>query len=224
LGLIDCRVRWGLSRRGWFALFVLLFALSALLFFGIYPFLSVSAPVPAEILVIEGWLGTPALKAAASHIRTNHYQYIFTTGGPVDGYEDSTSIFDSYAHRAWSRLIKLGIDPQLVTRVPAPHTDRNRTYASALALRSWMSAHGIEPAGLNVISQSVHSRRTRLLYQKAFASGTQIGIIAGPPEGYNKGSWWNYSAGVKDVIAEAAGYFYARLFFWPPPRTHDIIP
>lgn len=216
-GFIDRRERWGFSARGWLAFAVLLLAFFAALLYGIYPYLSVSAPVPAEVLVIEGWLGSPALKAAASHIRTNHYHYIFTTGGPVEGYEDSTLIFDSYAHRAWSRLIKLGIAPQSVTRVPAPHTDRNRTYTSALALRSWMSQHGGEPAALNVFSQSVHSRRTRLLYQKAFGSRTRIGVIAAPPEGYNQDLWWNYSAGVKDVIEEAAGYFYARLFFWPSP-------
>ena len=100
-----------------------------------------------------------------------------------------------------------------VLEVPAPKVQRDRTYASALALRDWFEARDGVPASLNVLTVGVHARRTRLLYEKAFGPGCDIGVLSVPDEDYDAGRWWEYSQGVRAVISETSAYLYARLFF-----------
>ena len=66
-----------------------------------------------------------------------------------------------------------------------------------------------------MVRESVHARRTRLLFQKALGSDIKVGIISIPPDDFPARQWYRYSAGIKDVIAESAAYLYARLFFHP---------
>ena len=72
---------------------------------------------------------------------------------------------------------------------------------------------GIAPK-ITVLSVGPHSRRSRLLFQKAFGDSATIGVIAAPPQGYDSRRWWIYSEGVRTVISEAIAYGYARLIFW----------
>jgi uncharacterized SAM-binding protein YcdF (DUF218 family) len=70
-------------------------------------------------------------------------------------------------------------------------------------------------SSINVVTENVHARRTRLLFQKAFGGDVRVGVIAVPNPDYEPGHWWRYSEGVKDVLSEAIAYIYARLFFHP---------
>jgi hypothetical protein len=107
------------------------------------------------------------------------------------------------------------MDPKLVQPVPSPTQYRNRTYASALALRQWIELHKVGVTGFNLMTVGVHARRSQLLFQKAFGDKVRVGIIAVPDREYDARRWWQYSEGVKEVISEGAGYLYARLFFHP---------
>jgi uncharacterized SAM-binding protein YcdF (DUF218 family) len=71
---------------------------------------------------------------------------------------------------------------------------------------------------VNLVTENTHARRTRLLFGKALGKNVAVGIIAIPNPDYDKGHWWRYSEGVKDVGSEAVAYVYARLFFIPPNR------
>jgi len=57
--------RWTLSLRAKVLLLSLLIAISLIIFFGIYPFLTVTHCVDADILVVEGWIGPYAIQFAA---------------------------------------------------------------------------------------------------------------------------------------------------------------
>jgi hypothetical protein len=61
----------------------------------------------------------------------------------------------------------------------------------------------------------VHARRSRLLFQKAFGPGIEVGVIAIRDREYNPRVWWRYSEGVKEVLSEGAAYLYARFLFYP---------
>ena len=212
-GLVSKRQRWGLTLKGWALLAFTAISLFALAVFRVHPFLAINKPVPSDTLVIEGWVSEVGIKYAAEAISSTNYQNIFITGGPISGFGGYTSDFNTYAHYGFSRLLKKGIPPERMTRLPCRVLDRDRTYSSAVVLRDYLRTNDLQLASVNVVTDAVHARRSRLLFQKALGPETQVGIIAIPPTDYRAERWWRYSAGVKDVFSEAFAYVYARFLF-----------
>jgi uncharacterized SAM-binding protein YcdF (DUF218 family) len=126
-----------------------------------------------------------------------------------------TNDFNTSASVGAGLLREAGVPGNVIQVVPTRVLYRNRTYASAVALREYFHAHGGSPSAINVVSEAPHARRTQLLFQKAFGSETKVGVIGVDNPDYNPRRWWEYSEGVKDVPMEALAYLYARLFFWP---------
>jgi hypothetical protein len=205
------QTRWGLiqrretlvpTRRGWAVLALVL----ALLFIGfvleIHSFLAVTSPLPGGVLVVEGWAPDYALQEAVLEFRRAHYDKVYVTGGPL-------------AQRGAASLEKLGLSTNELQALPAPPVRRDRTYTSAVSLARWFREHGMKPARVNVLTEDTHSRRSRLLFQKALGNEVQVGVIAIPPADYDPKRWWRSSGGVRSVIGETLAYGYVRLFFWP---------
>ena len=84
-GVFVRKERWALSWRGRLILVSAALLLGALAVKGVYPFLAITDRVNANILVVEGWIHEYAIQAAVKEFRSNHYQRVFTTGGPVGG-------------------------------------------------------------------------------------------------------------------------------------------
>jgi uncharacterized SAM-binding protein YcdF (DUF218 family) len=210
--------RWGLSWRGWSIVFagVLLSFSSSL--FCVYPFLAVTHRVDADVLVVEGWVNEYAIRAAVGEFRSSSYQRVFTTGGPVEGTGGYINDYQTSASVAADLLKKNGLSNELVQMVPSRVMDRDRTYGSAIALRNWFREHNMSVRSINVVTEDVHARRTRLLFEKAFGHDVAVGVIAVANPDYDSRHWWRYSEGVKDVISETAAYMYARLLFYPSSR------
>jgi hypothetical protein len=80
-------------------------------------------------------------------------------------------------------------------------------------------------SGIDVLTENLHARRTRLLFQKAFGRQVPVGVIAVPNPDYDSKHWWHYSDGVREVIGQAIAYAYARFFFYPsvPPYDKKIV-
>jgi uncharacterized SAM-binding protein YcdF (DUF218 family) len=214
-GILTQKERWGLSGRGWLVFAsALLLGIWALLA-NIQPFLAVTDRADAHFLVVEGWVHEYAIRAGAAEFRTGAYQRVFATGGPVTGTGSYTSDYTTSAHVGADQLRNAGVPPEAVEMVPSRVMDRDRTYSSAVALRDWFRQHNMSVSSINVVTENVHARRTRLLFQKAFGGDVRVGVIAVPNPDYEPGHWWRYSEGVKDVLSEAIAYIYARLFFHP---------
>ena len=147
--------------------------------------------------------------------RTDSYQRIFTTGGPVEGSDGYTNDYNTSASVGAEVLKKFGVPDDVVQMVPSRVTARERTYSSAVALRDWFREHNAPVQSINVLTEGAHARRTRLLYQEAFGRSMTVGIIAVSNPDFNPGQWWRYSDGVREVIGESIAYVYARFFFWP---------
>jgi uncharacterized SAM-binding protein YcdF (DUF218 family) len=186
--------------------------------FGVYPFLAVTHRVDAHVLVVEGWVHEFAFREAVKEFRTGSYQHIFTTGGPVEGSGGYTNDYNTAASVGAGRLKAAGIPSQFVQMVPSRAMSRDRTYSSATALRDWFREHRMSVRSINVLTENVHARRSYLLFQEAFAHSVQVGIIAAPNPDYDARHWWRYSEGVRDVIAEAIAYVYARVLWLPMHR------
>jgi uncharacterized SAM-binding protein YcdF (DUF218 family) len=214
-GLFDRKDRWALSWRGrLFLVSALLFA-GVLIFKGVYPFLAITHRVDADVLVVEGWVHEYAIRAGVAEFRTNHYQQAFSTGGPVQGNGGYVNDFQTSASVGAELLKANGIPSESLQMVPSHVTDRDRTYSAAVALRDWFSAHKTHVRCVNVLTEDLHARRTRLLYQKALGDDVLVGIIAVPNPDYDSNHWWRYSEGVREVIGESIAYIYARFLFYP---------
>ena len=82
-----------------------------------------------------------------------------------------------------------------------------------MGARCLVTEHDSSVHAINVLTQDVHARRTRLLFQRALGERATVGIIAVSNPDYDAGHWWRYSEGVRDVISEAIAYLYARFLF-----------
>ena len=180
----------------------------------VQPFLAVTAPAPGGVLVVEGWMTNYGLDEVLAETRRTPYAALYVTGGPLERGEP-LSEYKTYADLGAACLAKLGASNPSPQAVPAKEAYKDRTYYSAVALRDWLQAHGTLPAKINLVSLGAHSRRSRLLFEKAFGPGVEIGIIAVPDRGYDAEHWWRTSQGFRVVTDELIGYLYARLVFHP---------
>ncbi len=214
LGLLQRRTCLVPTWRGWLALILLgvLFALAAVR--GVYGFLAVRDSVPGGILAVEGWVPDYALTATLAEYRLHSYRGIFLTGLPIE-HGEALSEYGTYAELNAAILRHLGADPRSLTAIPTPVVQQDRTYASALALRDWLRANAVPTETVNIISLGAHSRRTRLLYEKAFGPTTRVGIIAVPHRDFEPARWWRSSQGFRIVTGEVIAYLYARCLFHP---------
>ena len=183
--------------------------------FNVQPFLAQTHRVDTNFLVVEGWVHSYAIEAAVKQFYDGHYEKVFTTGGPVFGTGGYSNDSNTSASVGAELLVKAGVPAEFVQMVPSHVSGRDRTYSSAVALREWFHHHQSKVTGFNVLTEDVHARRTRLLFQEAFGKDVHVGIIAVPSPEYDPNHWWRYSEGVREVLGENIAYLYAKFFFWP---------
>jgi hypothetical protein len=214
-GLLTRREQWSLSWRGWIVALMMLLIGAYGFMINVHPFFAITERVDTRLLAVEGWVSPHAIRAAAGEVQSHPYDRVFSTGGPVRGTGAYTNDFNTAADVGGDRLKAAGVTSGLVQVVPSRVMARDRTYSSAIALHEWCQNNGVELSSINVLTEDVHARRTRLLYQKAFGDRVRIGIIAVPNPDYDARYWWRYSEGVRAVIGESVAYFYARCIFRP---------
>jgi uncharacterized SAM-binding protein YcdF (DUF218 family) len=214
-GIITRRKRWGLSWRGWLVFILAALLIAVLLVLNIQSFLAKTQRVNASVLVVEGWIHEYAIRSAVMEFQTNHYEQIYTTGGPIVGSDGFTNDFNTSASVCAELLKKIGVPDEFIQMVPSHISGRDRTYSSAVALRDWFREHNVAVRSINVLTEDAHARRTQLLFQKAFGSDVAVGIISVPDPDYDAKHWWRTSEGVREVLGESIAYVYARIFFHP---------
>jgi len=219
-GLLKRRLCWRLTRRGWAAVALLFLICSALFVRFIHPFLAVTATVSSNVLVVEGWVPDYALKAAAQEFHDRGYQRVYVTGIPLER-GAPLSQYKTYAVLGAAVLEYFGVPTNQVYAVSAADVRRDRTYASAVALRDWMEAREELPTSLNLLTLGLHARRSRLMYEDAFGEGCEVGVIAVETEGYDPQRWWASSKGVRGVVGETVAYVYARVLFQASEKGLD---
>jgi uncharacterized SAM-binding protein YcdF (DUF218 family) len=171
--------------------------------------------------VVEGWVQEYAIQAAVDEFKSGSYRHVFTTGGPVVGTGGYINDFYTSASVGADLLRKNGLANGSVQEVPSRVMDRDRTYGSAVALRNWLREHNMPLSGINVITEDLHARRTRLLFQEALGDKVNVGVIAIPNPDYDAKHWWRYSDGAREVIGESIAYVYAKVFFHPSESMRE---
>jgi hypothetical protein len=172
-------------------------------------FLTLNRPLPAEVLVVEGWIGYRGIRAAAAEFEKHGYQYVVTTGGLTeDRWSDSRW---NYAEMAERELVRSGVPAEKIIVAPAGDTLKQRTYASAVAVCQALQARDLRPNALNVFTLGPHARRSRLVFAKVNHLGTRVGAIGWVRPSDRPSSWWQSSERAKEFLAETVGYGYELL-------------
>lgn len=165
-------------------------------------FFSLTRRLPAEVLVVEGWIGNDGVRAAAAEFAGGGYRYMVVTGGrPRDGHDRS-----SYAELAAQELIRLGVPDDIIIVAPTGETEHERSFKSAASTWRALQQRGIHPAAINVLTLGPHARRSRLVYEKVYAPVTQVGAIAWAPAYYYVEPWWRSGGRAKCFLKEIVGY------------------
>ena len=174
----------------------------------VHAFLTVSQPVKANVLIVEGWLSEGELQEALEEFRRGEYSLVVTTGAPLKG---AASIEGgSYAERAAGILTRLGATSERLVPVPAAHTARDQSLATALVFRAWLEQAPLEVSGVNVFTSGVHGRRSRALYRRVLGPEVPVGVIAVAESRYDTRLWWISRTGIRKVARNLGGYLYYR--------------
>lgn len=195
------------------ALLILFFATIASIL-NIHPFLAANSPPKNGLLVIEGWLPDYAINQALEIYRTGNYETIVTTGVQIE-----TGSFlikwKSYSEMTTERLIGMKVAPSDIITVVGYELQRDRTYASAMAMKEQLIADGISQTNIHVVSLGPHGRRSQLLFRKALGRNYSVGITSLEDQSYEAKRWWTSSNGFRTVVSELIAYLYAKIFFRP---------
>lgn len=214
LGLLRRRELLVPTWKGWLALLLAVLIAGFIVMRGTYGFLAVNDPLPGGILVLEGWSPEFTIAEALAEHQRNHYREFLVTGGPIE-LGNSLIDYKTYADLGAATLAKWGVSADAIHAVPAPSVERDRSYASGVAVRKWLRERGIAAEKINIVGNGSHSRRTRLVYQMAFGSEAKVGISTSPEKDFDPQRWWASSQGFKAVVGELIAYTYTRLFFSP---------
>ena len=171
-------------------------------------FLSMTKRVPADTLIVEGWIGRESLPKAKKEFEQGGYKYLVITGGLTgQTWSQNREHVTEIAERD---LTRLGFPREKLFLAPCVDVEKQRTYVSALAARDMMEAKGLNAKGINVMSRGAHARRTYLVYGKVFPE-IKVGSISWDPYTTQE-SWWRSSSRAKELLDETFGYSYEALF------------
>jgi uncharacterized SAM-binding protein YcdF (DUF218 family) len=210
--LFERRTLWCPTWPGVFCVLLLLVIPPAWWFLCGESFLSLTDRLPAEVLVVEGWIGANGVRAAAAEFRGGGYRYVVATGSQPDDDRGWQEPGWSYAQGAANELARSGIPMEKIIVALARDTERQRTYESAVAVSRKLRSLSIDPKYLNVFTWGPHARRSRLVFEKVCAQHTGIGVVSWVPVAEEDKRWWLSSEGAREFLTESAGYLF-ELFF-----------
>ncbi len=211
LHLVRKRKIWLPTWRGWLLIVLAMFLIAWFIAANAYRFFGVTKPVEnAELLVMEGWLADKRMQFVIDEFeRGDSYRYVCTAGIQL-GQGHYLSEHKTYPEMAAATLEMLGFPREKMIVGPGPDVMRDRTYASAKALRDHLESLGMlgPDAGekrvrrLNVVTEGAHARRTWTVYRKVFEGVAEVGVYAINPMCFDPSDWWKSSGGVKQIIME----------------------
>ncbi len=206
------QLAWRLTWLGWLCLILAGGIIVSLWYFLGESFLSETSRLPADVLVVDGWIGLEGIHAAAAEF-TNPaygYRYVVTVGGNTASRWDNRH--GNYAEMARGELIRAGIPADRTIKAPFGDDQKQRTFASANAVSRALQDLNFQPKGLNVFTLGPHAARSRLVFAKVFGRSTKVGVIGWRPADYTNSPWWQSSERAKDLLVETIGFFSEFVF------------
>jgi DUF218 domain len=186
-------------------------AIVALVIVNIHGFLAKTAPIDTDTLVLEGWLPDYAIEAAMQEFKQGSYRQVVTIGSSI---HRGSYLFPykTFAELTTASLIAMGLEADRIITVPLQMENTNRTYGSATELKEQLALASTHINSFNLFTLGTHSRRSWILYRKAFEPEIQVGVIAATPLNYSTDEWWKSSEGSRTIFSECVAYLYTRIF------------
>jgi hypothetical protein len=181
---------------------------------GLYPFLAITSRMAGDVLVVEGWIRENSIDQVVREINKENYQQVLVVKDVYSAGNkwESGRYMPEYIRE---NLVKQGVHEERIHLVFCDVLKKDRTYCSAIAVKNWLILHNMKVNSLDVLTIGAHARRSRLLFQKAFRSDVNIGVIAAEEREHDYNHWWRSSEGVREVLFEGFAYLYAKFFFIP---------
>jgi len=186
----------GLSVSG-ILLYLLVFPL-------LYRFISSVPKRPdAQILVVQGWVFNFIIEMAVDEFQRGNYRAVIVTGNDIE------------AVRAGKKLINKGVPVGLVIVVPYNNNVVSQcTFHEAFSVKDELKRNFPEVTVINVVTSSVHSKKTVTAFKKVLGKKVEVGIVANKSI-YGKSNHRLMSKGMIRLTARFfIGYVYALL--WSP--------
>jgi hypothetical protein len=220
--LIERKECWRVTWIGWIGVIAFGALVSLLLLLTIHPFLAPTRPVDADILIVDNFLVDYGLKNLSDEFRSKNYSLILSAGGLLPQGSPLAAEYKTSAELSAAILVKFGIHEKEIVAITPKPVKRDRTFASALAVKNWLAQNNMQPKGINLFSIGPHSRRSWILFKEAIGEEVPVGIIACENREYDPKRWWETSSGVRIVIGETIAYLYAKLVFDPERVRAEI--
>lgn len=202
---------WLPTPLGWLVLALVAAVPVIVWWFGAERFLAVTDRQPADVLVVEGWIGLDGFRAVKQEFESGGYRHVVTAGGRH--YNRWGDEHWNYAEEAGKVLVRMGVPADRIIVARADDNGNQRTHASAVAVRRELAALKLQPAAVNVITIGAHARRSRLIFARVLKP-VEVGVISWTPPEYDRAEpWWRSSDRSEEIVKETAGYPF-ELLFW----------
>jgi hypothetical protein len=117
--------------------------------------------------------------------------------------------YSNYADIARNTLLDMGMDSSKVIAVSGGAVTINRTYASAMAVKKWISTSNIKIEGINILSMGLHARRTNFIYNKVLSKEYRLGIISLPDYSLGQSRKTRYLKTIRELVGNV--YYWVIL-------------
>jgi hypothetical protein len=168
------------------------------------PFFSLTRRLSADVLIVEGWIGSEGIRAAAEEFRRGAYRYVVITGGMTS--DPTGSDRSNHAEMARRQLIELEVPESRIILSSTIELEREHTFTLAVRARRSFQDAGIRPTSINVFTLGPHARRSQLVYERVFAPEVPVGVIAFVPSAYHTEPWWLSKRRTGCLLKELVGY------------------
>lgn len=186
----------------------------------VYNFLFLNKATSSKTMILEGWVPTYALQKVIKEYEDGEYENLIVTGIPITQYEYASDF--SYTSQATVKALKhFGFADTIYEADISTNIYKDRTYTTALVATKMFRQHPEWEKSFNIYSMGVHSRRSRLLFKKAFSDDYEIGIIAQSDRAFIGEKWWTSSIGFRNISNETLAYFYNLFFFHPEANEYN---
>lgn len=206
---VSRRAIWFPTLLGWAALVAVPLSAAILWLLQGESFLSQTKRLPADVMVVEGWIGIEGIRAAGTEFEHGGYRFIVATGGLTNDRWDPARY--TYASLAVERLLEMGIPRDKIIIATPTETEGHRTFQSAAAVWRVLHERNIYPTMINVFTFGTHARRSRIVFSKILGPETKVGVISWVPPGYTRERWWHSSERSGEMLRETAGWLFEGL-------------
>ena len=163
-------------------------------------------------MVVEGWIHYAYVPIILEEFNRNNYKRIVVIG--LDKSFSSEKKNDEKTPNAELTAMRLRLLSKYTINITAVNSEsvmKNRTFNYMVGFKNWLIRELPNTKSLNLISPSVHARKSYILLRRILPPSINVGVISTPALSYNPKYWWLSKRGLWLVFKNSISYIYALL-------------